>query len=141
MNEQRILPQPWHSQAHKKCLKGLAVCLFAGALAGCTTVSVSQPQPEQPASLEQANVFLQRVDSLKARVDYELNQQERACYERFFVYDCVSEVREVRNAYRRSILTAESKAAEIIRLDRYTRRQMEKQDKNPTIVPLQGGAF
>jgi hypothetical protein len=102
------------------------VALFAVALWGCSTVSLRTENPSPPMTLEEAKLYMASHDGRIKMLEFELNQQSRACYERFFVSDCLDEVRQKGAALRRAHLEAQGAAGDIVRLDNLQRRQQKK---------------
>ena len=102
------------------------LALFAWALCGCTAVSLRTEKPSPPMTLDEAKQYTASHDARMKALDYELNQQSRACYERFFVSDCLDAVRQQGAALRRAHLEAQGAASDLIRLDNLQRRQQKK---------------
>lgn len=136
IKQQGILPQ--QGALGRIVDRSALVCLLVitGLIGACSSVSINQPKPDTPVTPDEARRYLEKLPAQRQMVEYELNKKERDCYQRFFVSDCVDNVRTVRNDYMRAFLIAETKAAEIIRLERYQRRQMEKRTIDRTISPL-----
>lgn len=117
-------------------------CVFTGLLsvggmlgvAGCAHVQVSAAKPQEPASLEEAKAYMRTREHQLQVLDYELNQQTIACYERFFVSSCLDDVRLQGARLRRAHLEAQGKARDLIRLDEYAKRRSSGQSQ--PILPL-----
>lgn len=104
--------------------------LFSLALAGCATVSLQAVLPTAPSTLADARQYMATREQQLEFLEYELNQQTRACYEKFFISACVDAVRERGTAYRRAHLEIQDQASEMIRLDAYAKRQSKKKDSS-----------
>ncbi|MDH4394945.1 MAG: hypothetical protein QE278_04640 [Limnobacter sp.] len=100
-------------------------------LTGCASIQLQSPKPNAPDNLSAARQYMEVRSSQIDVLEAELNVQMRACYERFFVSDCVDAVRAKRAEYRRAHIEAESAANDIIRLDGYNARQSEKKPPKP----------
>lgn len=107
-------------------LLGVALGLAVLALVGCAGVRYDTQPPQKPATLSEARAYMAAVEPALARLDYEINQKTRACYDRFFVSSCVEDVRYEGAKLRRSYLEIKGEASDMIRLDDYNRRQASK---------------
>ncbi|HEX4880267.1 MAG TPA: hypothetical protein VFV39_10515 [Limnobacter sp.] len=76
-----------------------------------------------PANLQDAKNYMATRDRALEILEYELNQQAIACYDRFFVANCLDQVRLQGAQLRRAHLEVQGKAEDIIRLDEYAKRQ------------------
>lgn len=95
-------------------------------LNACSTVQLQANQPTAPDTLEQARAYVASHDKTMAFLDYELNEQSRACYNRFFVSSCLDEVRLQGSQMRRAHLEVQGKAEDMIRLHDYANRKVNK---------------
>lgn len=114
------------AQRFQSCrvLFGLVFSMFI--LSGCVTVQLDVEKPQKPVNYSQAVRYLDQEEQLTMALNQALNQQERACYSRFLVSDCVDSVRERKADYRRAHIEAGVAANNIIRLQRYKERLIKK---------------
>ncbi len=112
----------------------VAVPLFS-CLAGCVSVELSLQKPVKPLTHAEAEKYLNQKDQFLAELNQQLFEQERACYDRFLVSDCVDAVRANRADYKRAHIEAEATANEIIRLQRYKKKLNEKNNPKPKPKP------
>ena len=96
--------------------------LVLGVLSGCASVTIPSEKPSKPETVAEARTYLENRPRMIRQMNYELNVQERACYDRFMVSDCVDEVRACTADYRRAHIEAEAAANDLIRLDRLKKR-------------------
>ncbi len=124
-NEFGILPHSFSRKALKLSGSKGFMGLLMFSLAGCSTVSLQVQQPQMPSNVEQARAYMASREQQLIGLEYELNQQERACYERFFVADCLDRLRLQRAAYRRAHVLAQDRAQDLIREQDYAKRKRE----------------
>lgn len=96
------------------------VCL---ALSACSTVQLKTPVPNPPATLQEARNYVDNRERVLEFLEYEMNVESRACYERFFVSSCLDEVRMQGAQLRRAHLEVQGKAEDMIRLEDYANRR------------------
>jgi hypothetical protein len=110
-------------------LGGRSVLLWMGlillGLTGCASVKIDSEKPLRPQTFEQAKQYLQNKPVMVEQLNYELNQAERHCYERFMVSDCVDSVRACSADYRRAHIEAEAAANDLIRKERLKQKQSQ----------------
>lgn len=103
-------------------------------VAGCAHVQVPVMMPKEPTTLEEAKAYMSNRNQQLQVLDYEINQQTIACYERFFVSSCLDDVRLQGARLRRAHLEVQGKANDLIRLDEYATRRSSSQPQ--PILPL-----
>jgi len=126
--KQGIVPQlvnPFGRTLKCRLLTMVPVCLTL--LSACSTVQLQATKPAAPETLEQARAYVANRDRTLEFLDYELNEQSRACYDRFFVSSCLDNVRLQGAEIRRAHLEVQGKAEDMIRLNDYANRRV----KNP----------
>lgn len=113
-----------------KCIGVVALRLFTIVLpasflvlTACSTVQLQASKPQAPNTLEQARAYVAERDRQLEFLEYELNEQSRACYKKFFVSSCLDEVRLQGAQIRRAHLEVQGKAEDMIRLDEYANRR------------------
>ncbi|KYP10693.1 MAG: hypothetical protein A0129_11580 [Limnobacter sp. CACIAM 66H1] len=123
-SKQGIVPQL------NKCIGVVALRLFTIVLpasflvlTACSTVQLQASKPQAPNTLEQARAYVAERDRQLEFLEYELNEQSRACYKKFFVSSCLDEVRLQGAQIRRAHLEVQGKAEDMIRLDEYANRR------------------
>lgn len=104
---------------------------FAGALsllflAACSSVQLQADRPAPPANLEEARQYVANRNKTLEFLEYELNEQSRACYNKFFVSSCLEDVRLQGAAIRRAHLEVQGAADDMIRLNDYAKRTGKK---------------
>lgn len=104
---------------------------FAGAvsllfLAACSSVQLQADRPAPPANLEEARKYVANRNKTLEFLEYELNEQSRACYNKFFVASCLDEVRSQGAEIRRAHLEVQGQAEDMIRLNDYAKRPNRK---------------
>jgi hypothetical protein len=117
-------------------------CVFTGVLSvggmlgvvGCAHVQVPVDVPKAPNTLDEAKAYMSGREQRMQVLDYEINQQTIACYERFFVSSCLDDVRLQGARLRRAHLEALGQARNLIRLDEYAKRRSSGQPQ--PILPL-----
>ena len=127
-NRQGIVPQ-LHPMKTTLLRGGTAMLMGTCVLAisGCAGVQLQSPYPEPPATVEQAKAYMAERDKALANLDYEINQKTRACYDRFFVSDCLDKVRIEGAKLRRAHLETQGQAGDMIRLVDYAKRRSGKE--------------
>lgn len=98
---------------------------------GCAHVQVPVRAPQTPATVEEAKAYIAGRDKQLQILDYELNQQTIACYEKFFVSSCLDDVRLQGARLRRAHVEAQGQANDLIRLDDYAKRRVGKENMQP----------
>jgi hypothetical protein len=96
---------------------------FALVLTACSTVQLQASKPQAPNTLEQARAYVAERERQLEFLEYELNEQSRACYNKFFVSSCLDDVRLQGAQIRRAHLEVQGKAEDMIRLDEYANRR------------------
>ncbi|HEX4843586.1 MAG TPA: hypothetical protein VFV57_07930 [Limnobacter sp.] len=105
---------------------GRLALLFAvsGLATGCAgSVQLKAQAPLPPATLQEAKTYVASRERALEFLEYEINQQTIACYDRFFVASCLDQVRLQGAKLRRAHLEVQGQADDIIRLDEYAKRQ------------------
>ncbi|HEX4918405.1 MAG TPA: hypothetical protein VFV43_10945 [Limnobacter sp.] len=100
-------------------------------VAGCaSSIQLKSQAPLPPTTLQDAKTYAAGRERALEFLEYEINQQSIACYERFFVASCLDQVRLQGAQLRRAHLEVQGQAEDIIRLDEYAKRQnKDKQSK------------
>ncbi|WP_291812219.1 hypothetical protein [Limnobacter sp.] len=101
----------------------LVLPAFALVLTACSTVQLQASKPLAPNTLEQARAYVAERERQLEFLEYELNEQSRACYNKFFVSSCLDDVRLQGAQIRRAHLEVQGKAEDMIRLDEYANRR------------------
>ncbi|EDM84184.1 MULTISPECIES: hypothetical protein [unclassified Limnobacter] len=101
----------------------LVLPAFALVLTACSTVQLQASKPQAPNTLEQARAYVAERERQLEFLEYELNEQSRACYNKFFVSSCLDDVRLQGAQIRRAHLEVQGKAEDMIRLDEYANRR------------------
>ncbi|MBU0540945.1 MAG: hypothetical protein V7542_11250 [Limnobacter sp.] len=101
----------------------LILPVSALVLAACSTVQLQAAKPLAPNTLEQARAYVAEREKQLEFLEYELNEQSRACYNKFFVSSCLDDVRLQGAQIRRAHLEVQGKADDMIRLDEYANRR------------------
>jgi hypothetical protein len=101
----------------------LVLPAFALVLTACSTVQLQASKPQAPNTLEQARAYVAERERQLEFLEYELNEQSRACYKKFFVSSCLDDVRLQGAQIRRAHLEVQGKAEDMIRLDEYANRR------------------
>ena len=101
----------------------LVLPAFALVLTACSTVQLQASKPQAPNTLEQARAYVAERERQLEFLEYELNEQSRACYKKFFVSSCLDDVRLQGAQIRRAHLEVQGKADDMIRLDEYANRR------------------
>jgi hypothetical protein len=104
--------------------------VLALLLVACSTVQLQAGKPQAPATLADARAYVAGRDKQLEFLEYELNQQSRACYEKFFVSSCLDDVRLQGAQIRRAHLEVQGKADDMIRLDEYANRRARTPNSN-----------
>lgn len=99
------------------------ILVFPLFLVSCSSVQLQANQPVQPNSLDEARAYMASRDEALRFLEYELNEQSRACYKNFFVSSCLDDVRLQGAEIRRAHLEVQGKAEDIIRLNDYSNRR------------------
>ena len=86
-------------------------------------VQLQAAKPQAPNTLEQARAYVAEREKQLEFLEYELNEQSRACYKKFFVSSCLDDVRLQGAQIRRAHLEVQGKADDMIRLDEYANRR------------------
>lgn len=123
-SKQGIVPQLRKSigvRVHGLFTLALPAAVFI--MAGCSTVQLEASKPQVPNTLEQARVYVAEREKQLEFLEYELNEQARACYKKFFVSSCLDDVRLQGAQIRRAHLEVQGKAEDMIRLDEYANRR------------------
>lgn len=92
-------------------------------------------KPDIPENYQQAQSYMAGREQQLAILDYELNEQTRACYKRFFVASCLDDVRAEKAELRRAHAEAADRAMDLIRMHNYSDRQSGKKGGSSTAVP------
>jgi cell division protein FtsL len=106
----------------------LILPVSALVLAACSTVQLQAAKPQAPNTLEQARAYVAEREKQLEFLEYELNEQSRACYKKFFVSSCLDDVRLQGAQIRRAHLEVQGKADDMIRLDEYANRRARTPD-------------
>jgi hypothetical protein len=123
-SKQGIVPQLRKSIGVRvRRLFALVLPVSALALAACGTVQLQAAKPQAPNTLEQARAYVTEREKQLEFLEYELNEQSRACYNKFFVSSCLDDVRLQGAQIRRAHLEVQGKAEDMIRLDEYANRR------------------
>jgi hypothetical protein len=97
--------------------------VFALMLASCSTVQMKTERPVAPVTLDEARAYMASREKSLEFLEYEMNQQSRACYDRFFVSSCLDDVRLKGAELRRAHLEVQGQAEDLIRLEDYSKRR------------------
>lgn len=103
-----------------------ALVLSAGAvlLSACSTpVQLQANKPVAPATLDEAKRYVDNREKSLEFLEYEMNEQARECYTRFFVASCLDDLRVQGAQIRRAHQEVQGKAEDMIRLDDYARKR------------------
>ena len=122
----------WFSQQLHRLALAVGLPVFASMLFACSSVPLQSVKPAMPANLAEANEYIQTRYRQLEILDYELNEQMRACYKRFFVSGCVDDVRALKADYRRRHVEVQGAAMDMIRLDEYAKRRNGKTEDSPS---------
>lgn len=126
-SKQGIVPQlvksftPWVPRT-----PALVLSVSMVFLAACSTVQLQANKPTQPANLEEARKYVGNRERALEFLEYELNEQSRACYKKFFVSSCLENVRLQGAEIRRAHLEVQGQAEDMIRLNDYAQRRSKK---------------
>ncbi|WP_138518064.1 hypothetical protein [Limnobacter alexandrii] len=123
-SKQGIVPQLVKSSGVR--MQGLLTRILPASalvLAACSTVQLQASKPQAPNTLEQARAYVAEREKQLEYLEYELNEQSRACYNKFFVSSCLDDVRLQGAQIRRAHLEVQGKAEDMIRLDEYANRR------------------
>ncbi|MEW6205556.1 MAG: hypothetical protein AB1516_09550 [Pseudomonadota bacterium] len=123
-SKQGIVPQLVKSPSVR--MQGLLTRILPASalvLAACSTVQLQASKPQAPNTLEQARAYVAEREKQLEYLEYELNEQSRACYNKFFVSSCLDDVRLQGAQIRRAHLEVQGKAEDMIRLDEYANRR------------------
>lgn len=123
-SKQGIVPQLVKSSSVR--MQGLLTRILPASalvLAACSTVQLQASKPQAPNTLEQARAYVAEREKQLEYLEYELNEQSRACYNKFFVSSCLDDVRLQGAQIRRAHLEVQGKAEDMIRLDEYANRR------------------
>lgn len=120
-----IVPQVFVNggRTGQSVLSAVLTVALAFTLSGCVSVRIEASKPLEPQTVAQAEEYLNQRDQMLYRLEVELNEKERDCYDKFLVSDCVDAVRARRAEYRRAHILAATTANDLIRLDKFQRRQ------------------
>jgi len=123
-SKQGIVPQLRKSIGVRvQRLFALILPVSALVLAACSTVQLQAAKPQAPITLERARAYVAERERKLEFLEYELNEQSRACYKKFFVSSCLDDVRLQGAQIRRAHLEVQGKAEDMIRLDEYANRR------------------
>ncbi|VWX33936.1 MULTISPECIES: hypothetical protein [unclassified Limnobacter] len=92
-------------------------------LAACSTIQLQASKPQAPNTLDQARAYVAEREKQLEYLEYELNEQSRACYKKFFVSSCLDDVRLQGAQIRRAHLEVQGQAEDMIRLNEYANRR------------------
>jgi hypothetical protein len=106
----------------------LLVSVLSMLLVACSSVQLQVSKPLFPTTIEEARAYMADRDRKRKFLEYELIEQSRACYKKFFVANCLDDVRQQGVKIRRSHLEVQGRAEDMIRLDDYTNRRSKKLD-------------
>jgi len=110
----------------REWVQGLFMRVFPASallLVACSTVQLQASRPQAPNTLEQARAYVADRERQLEFLEYELNEQSRACYNKFFVSSCLDDVRLQGAQIRRAHLEVQGKAEDMIRLNDYANRR------------------
>lgn len=128
-----ILPHYWAVFGELLPYRAKVCCgvLSLVVLSACTSLPpMKSRKPEMPQNYEQAQSYMAGREQQLAILDYELNEQTRACYKRFFVASCLDDVRAEKAELRRAHAEAADRAMDLIRMHDYSDRQKDSRGKS-----------